>query len=133
MNKSDIKNPKICINCGFLNEPSATKCKNCGQGLLVEPADPMQTIRSETNFLIVMAKGNYEKRPYKIALALLIGVGMLLPALFFGIILLSGLEELGTNSIMGLGILLVLSIFAIIGLIIIYKAIGKIFENSKRI
>jgi hypothetical protein len=78
------KDLKICVNCGTINRPDLLKCQECGIDLLTEPADPMQSILSETNVIKSLIKGDGANL-FVIITSLVIG----LFAILFGMMMFS--------------------------------------------
>lgn len=82
------KDLKICVNCGTINRPDLLKCQECGIDLLTEPADPMQSILSETNVIKSLIKGDGVNL-FVIIMSLVIGIFTIL----FGLMMLSMASE----------------------------------------
>ncbi len=71
---SENRDLKVCINCGHANMPEKISCEQCGVNLLTATDDPLQVVRSETNFVKELLSARFEKRPWVIFFRLFFGL-----------------------------------------------------------
>lgn len=127
LKESSNTDQKICPNCGFLNEFHEISCQKCGNNFSVSSADLIQMAKDESNFLGDLAKGNYDRKPWKIILASLVGLIMVCPVLLsYGFVISDYFK--GDADQIDVTLFIVLTPFLIllvVGLMILFQAIKK--------